>query len=131
MIDQSARRAHNQMDAALQAANLAVNGLASIDGQRAHPLVMANLVELLCRLDSQLPGGSQHQRLHFMDALHDLFHRRDTEGSRLASTRLSLPHHIMAFQHQGYSPCLDGRRLLKAHVGNGVEHLAAEFDISE
>ena len=129
MVEQASRCPGYDLHTIAQCPDLTVNRLAAVDRQRPHPLVAANLIELLRNLDCQFTGRSKHQRLNAMAGIDDLLNGRDAKGGRLARSGLCLADDIMALQYQRYGLRLNRRRLLKAHIMYGVQYLTAEFNI--
>lgn len=74
---------------------------------------VANSDNDLLNLLSQFTSRSKDEGLALLNSRIDLLKSRDGEGSRLASTRLSLGNNIVALNDGNYSALLDSRRTLK------------------
>ena len=63
VVDQAARRGDDDVDAAVERAQLAVDGLAAVDRQQAQTAAVAEAAEMLGDLDRELARRGEDHRL--------------------------------------------------------------------
>ena len=121
MIDDSARRAHDDLHAPGQGTELSFNGLSSVNREDVQiPPVRGQPAEFFGYLNGQFARGAQNNRLD-ISVRHDLFQNGQSEGSRFARARLRLPHDVPTGEQGRNRQKLNGRRLFKAHIFNGFQ----------
>ena len=97
MIHDSSRRAHNDLDTALQGTDLLVDVLAAVHRKQLDAVgVSGNLANFPGHLNGQLPGGTEDQRLQMLIRRVDLLQYRNGKGCRFTGAGLSLPDNIKA-----------------------------------
>jgi hypothetical protein len=112
VVQDAPRRADDDVDAAAQLAELAVDGLAAVHGQHADAALGAVAVRRLGHLHGQLARGRQHERLHPAQIRVDALHQREREGGGLAGAGGGLPQHVPSGEEGGDRLHLDGCGLL-------------------
>src|SRR5690606_35239228 len=111
MIDQASGGADYDLRSALEAVQLAIIGLAAVNGQGPQVLaVLAEFAHLLGDLYAQFPGGGQDQYLGRLDGRIHLLHGRHGEGDGLARACAGLADDVPPFQDMRYRLALDGGR---------------------
>ena len=126
MVDDPARRAHHDLRAFGQSPELPFNELTAVHGKnRDSFLPRGQLAQFLGHLNSQLARGAKHQGLNALSG-NDFFQNGQTESRCLAGARLRLPDRIPPGQQCRNCQYLDGRRLLKAHILNGVQKVLGQ-----
>ena len=116
MVHDPPRGADDDLRSLAQRLQLALDGLAAVDGHDPQlALVGAQALELLGDLDGQLAGRAEDQRLDMALLDIDLLQQRDAEGGGLAGAGLGLADDVAALAGGGDGQRLDGRGLLEAH----------------
>ncbi len=116
------RRPDDHLRALAEAAQLAVNGLAAIDGQDADAAIAAILVARLGHLDGQLARGGEHDGLDLAQGRVHPFEHGQGKGGRLARAGLRLTDDVLPLHQQADGLRLDGGRGLIAQVANRFEN---------
>ena len=126
VVHDAAGRADHDLDAALQAAELPLVGLAAVDGQRLHVLVAAVLVQRLRDLDRQLARRGQNERLHRAQLGVDRLDDGQAERGRLAGAGLRLGDDVLPAQEERDGCDLDRRRRFVADVLDRLQQRGAD-----
>ena len=109
MIHNASRCTYNDLHS-LQAADLLSNLLSPIDGKDLDPLhIFCNFAKLLRRLDRQLSGRAQNNRLKLTQLRIDLLQSRNAKSRRFPGSRLCLSDNIVAIEQIGNRLLLNGR----------------------
>src|SRR4051794_1154655 len=124
---------HDDVDAALQLAQLAADRLTAVDGQHPGAEVAAVLVHRLRHLHAELTRGDQHQSRGIVPARPRwrALQHRESERGRLAGAGCCLPQHVLSCQQVRDRLALDRRGLLVAEGGQGSQELFAQAQVGE
>ena len=97
--------------------DLLADVLASVDGKNFDSVKkLGKFAQFLRCLNRQLPGGTKNDRLYIFILRINILKDGNAKGSRFPCTRLSLSDHILSFQKNGNSLCLDRRHVLIPHL---------------
>ncbi|RNA26300.1 ATP-dependent RNA helicase [Brachionus plicatilis] len=129
-VDHAARRAHNDLGAALQLGYLLGYARAAVHSDHVEAEVARKLATLLGYLHGELAGRRHH---HGYGAVVDLEWRLiehvsehgQQEGKRFAAARFGYADHVAARHDYGHRLGLDGRRLVKAVSFQALGHFEA------
>ena len=129
MVDDSPRRADDNLSALGQRPELPLNGLAAVDGQNGQmPLVRGQLSHFFGNLNGQFTRGAQHDGL---DALagHGFFQNGQAERGGFAGSGLRLPHYVLTRQQRGNGQNLNRGGFFKPHVFNGFQEVGGQAEV--
>ena len=130
-VEHAAGRAHDDLRAALQRADLAVHRFAADDQRDLDSARLAELAQHVADLLREFARGRQHEAQHAGARGVDLRHHRRAEGERLAGAGLGLGDHVLAFEHGADRQALDRRGLGDAHGLDHGLHVRLELPVAE
>ena len=131
-VEQTAGRADDDLRAGLELLDLALVGLAAVDGDDVGGAVLGRLREVFEDLHAQLAGGDDDERLHAglrveTEALDD----GEAEAEGLAGSGLRLADDVLAVEGEGDGLRLDGERFDDALGGQSVDHVLVDIEFGE
>ena len=126
-------RGDDDVDAALELAQLAADRRAAVDRQHARAEPPAVPVQRLRHLHAQLAGRHQHQRDRQPAPVagRELVEDRQRERRGLAGAGRGLAEQVAAREQRRDRLALDRRRLLVAEAGQRLEQLVAQPEVGE
>ena len=100
---------------------------------------MTQLFGVLGNLHGQFAGGRQRQNtglggktLFLVDrSFQQRLNRGNQKGCSLAGARLSLANEVFTGQGPGQCFCLNGRAVLEANFGNGIQQSLVQIEVAE
>ena len=133
VIQGPTRRGHHHMHTGRQRLQLAIDGLATVDGHHLGPQVTPVLVNGFGHLHRQFPGRHQDEGDggHLAAGGGDALQNREGEGGRLARTGGGLAHQVTALQQQRDGFALDGGGFLVAEAGQHMQEFGAQTQFGE
>ena len=132
VVHDAAGGADDNLRALAEADELAVVGLAAVDGQGVDAaLKEGEFVDLFADLDGELAGGAEDEDLDGAELGVGFLNGRDGEGGGLAGTGLGLADDVLAGHQNGDGGGLDGRGLLEAKFGYGFEEFGGQAELGE
>jgi hypothetical protein len=133
VVDRAAGGGHDDVDAALQLAQLRPDRGAAVDGEDAGAELRAVAGEVVGHLHGELAGGGQHQGRGGLVAagLGEALHQRQAERGGLAGAGGGLAEHVVTGDQ-----VRDGLRLHRggagvAHAGEHVDELDPQAQVGE
>ena len=123
--------ADHDLHALAQGAQLALNRLATVDGQGGDGLIFAHTVQRLGDLHGQLTGRCQHERLRVPGGGVEALQDGQAEGGGLAGARLSLRDHVLPLEHERNDLLLNGCGLFETQLGDGAHKSGLETKCRE
>ena len=134
VVDGAAGRGDDDVDAAVELLQLAVDRLAAVDRHDLDAEMPAVLEDRLADLHRQLAGGDQHERAGRGAATGmgvEVLQQWQREGCGLAGARGRLAEQIVTGDHRRDRLALDRRGLLVAEVVERGQQLGTEVERSE
>ncbi len=131
VVHDAAGRADHDVDAALQATELALVRLATVDGKGLDPLVAAEVLQRAGHLDRELARRGENERLDAAVLRLDRLDDREAEGGRLARACLGLGDHVLALEQDRDGRDLDRRRLAETDLRDALEEHVAQAELAE
>ena len=132
VIQQAARRGHQNLRAALERGDLPGDGLAAVDDSNAHlGDELREAAQLLGDLLGELARGREDDLLHARIAQVDVFKHRHAKAQRLARAGRRDGDDVLALHHHGNTPLLNGRQLAESHLGECPLHFFADVHLGE
>ncbi len=123
VIDQTARRSHDDLRALTDGLELRPHGRTAVDGNNADSRHLLGIgFECGGNLQRQLAGRRENQHLHFATGRVDLRQQWQREGCSLAGTGLGLADHVVAAENYRNGLSLDRRWLFVAHRSDSSEY---------
>ena len=108
VVEDAARGADNDVDAALEGVELALDWLAAVDGEDVEVLEVAEAVDCFGNLDGELAGWGENEGLGVGVGLIHTFDYGDGEGRGFACAGLGLGNYVAAFYEEADGLFLDG-----------------------
>ncbi|BDZ44566.1 hypothetical protein GCM10025866_04750 [Naasia aerilata] len=131
-VEEASRRADDDLRARLELLDLALVGLAAVDGDDRGRPVRGDDLEVLGHLDAQLARRDDHEHLHARGRLEaEPLDDRDAEAEGLARSGLGLADDVLAGEAEGDGLGLDGEGLEDALVCEGIDHVLVDAEFSE
>ncbi len=132
VIDHAARRADDDVRAALQARELRRVALAAVDRQHVEALDPRRVtLERLGHLDREFARRREHQGLRRAAPGDEATQHGQRESGGLAGAGLGLAQHVVAREEHGNGRGLDRRGRLVADLGQGLEHGGTQAQLGE
>src|SRR3954453_2607414 len=134
-VEQPARSADDDLDAALQRRDLRLERTTAVDGLHPDAALGAGGGEVAGDLHAELTGEDDDQRLR--DAVAALGRRddplqhRDAEAEGLAGAGARLADEVVARERQRERQLLDRERAGDAHVGEGRDDVGVHVEVAE
>ena len=123
VVHDAAGGANDDLDALFEAHELALVGLASVDGHGVDAAFEEEeFVDFLGDLDGEFAGGAEDEGLHGALAGFDFFNGGDGEGSGFAGAGLGLADDVVAGHEDGDGFGLDGGGFFVAQLVDGLQH---------
>ena len=131
-VDDTARGAHDDLRAALKRADLGTVGGAAVHGDDVEAGgARSEILNGLGALHRELARGSQDQGLDVALIGVDDGQQRQTEGGRLAGTRLGDTHDVAQLKERRDRGGLDRGGDAEPHIGDGLEDLLGQSEARE
>ena len=132
-VEQTARGADHQVDAALQRRDLALVGAPAVDREDARAEVGARGLDVLGDLDAQLAGGDDHQdaRRAVLGGAAEALQQRDAEAEGLAGAGARLADEVVAGERQRQRQLLDGERAHDPGAAEGRDDRGVDAELGE
>ena len=130
-VEQTAGGSHDDVHAAFQGLDLALDGRTAVDGQHTQAVdVFAVVVQIARNLEAELTCGTEHERLGNMVLYVDFLYQRQAEGRRLSGACLCQGHHVIVFsQEAGDYFFLYRHGLFVAHLFDGAAYLRRHTEL--
>ncbi len=131
-VEETARRADDDLRAGLELLDLPLVRLAAVDGDDRGGAVLGGDLEVLGDLDGELARRHDHERLHAgLRGEAEPLDEREAEAEGLAGARLGLADDVLAGERQGDGLLLDGEGFEDPVVGQRLHHVLVDVQFGE
>src|SRR5262245_28159839 len=129
-IQQTARRAHDNIHAAIKARDLRPIRLPAVDGKHAHIKMLSIFGHRISNLQCKFTCRREDQTLH-MALWCEVVQNGEREGSSLTCACLCLADHICSVEHDGNDRSLNRRWLGISKFGDCLHYFLAQVKRSK